>query len=360
MSTSTNHSISTRGNFGSRQCLASLPRLAVDFGVLTAAAAADVGGLALTIVVRASADPVTTSRMLDFVQSALRTRDALWLVADDDRQLITRDNVRTLDLRIPRDLRLSSQLIADLLCLPGDASTVEEFDRWKRRAGFVLVDARHGHAADVLDTAREQRVRHRLWLGGPMLIGDNGNTVGVPARLAQELAGIAEILSDQPDKKSLFRPYVSGLFESTDGDNFDTICAFLTSADESRFPRWAAEVLSSWYVVDRRIPAQALVSDYLLREAFGADIVASFCGGAFHLATLNNETHKVLRIVVREVRHALSASPLDWNTERAFAGLCAEGLIRAKRLHEFDLEHKRVLAKVKRRLIAEARRAQAA
>ena len=170
MIASTNHSISTRGNFGSRQCLASLPRLGVDFRVLAAAAAADVSSLALTVVVRASGDSVTTRRMLDYVQPSLRKRDALWLVADADRQLISRDNVRTLDLRIPRDLRLSSQLIADLLFLPGDASTVEEFDRWNRRVGFVVVDARHGRAANVLDTAREQRAGHRLWLGGPMLI----------------------------------------------------------------------------------------------------------------------------------------------------------------------------------------------
>lgn len=190
-----------------------------------------------------------------------------------------------------------------------------------------------------------------------MLLSDNSASQQLLDALASYLLEAAKQFDTFSDRKSLFRPYVSGLFESGDADEFENVRAFLTAAN--CFPRWAAEVLSCWYVVDPRNPGYAIVSDYLLQGAFSATIIGSFCEGAFHLARLTKETHAVLRAVAHEVHHALSTSPFDWNTERTFAGLCVEGLI-SKRLHEFNSKHRKVLSKVKRRLMAEATRARAA
>src|SRR5205823_7882339 len=88
--------------------------------------------------------------------------------------------------------------------------------------------------------------RVRLWMGSAALLPHRSNDIA--ESIAETATEAIARFDGSEDRRSLLRPYVSGLFEYGRPAVFDCARNLLTYADRMEWPEWAVTALACSYV----------------------------------------------------------------------------------------------------------------
>lgn len=309
--------IATRTLLSARWKSQALPNLQVDFPILVEAIRSDLGGaLSVTVIIVGGTDHEINRRGLEFTLAAVRPHDAIWFVSGSTRDTAyLHSRVVELDSSDPFDRDLLDHLPTDVLILCGDATRPANVEAWRERAGCTLLDVRSPWITETAPLV-ECDGRFRLWMGGSALLPhrspDAAESVGKTATEA------ITAFDDSEERRSLLRPYVSGLFEYGRPEVFHCAKKLLTYADQMHWPEWAISALSCWYIPSSEKGVALVAQD--LRRCFPAEdvcVLESFCGGMFHSAQLSREAERYLSQIGGVIDTALAESPVRYQSARA-------------------------------------------
>jgi hypothetical protein len=274
-----------------------------------------------------------SARFVDVLSSAMDRRlDAIWIAAPRpiDWTVLpggSLPNAVLLNLENAVDMRLTKNLVLDLLFLPAEDKSEEVLlEQFIRRTALVIVPRDAPRAVEIAALAEEHEMTTLCWdaVQGtvekrsyvaltvtPDLTTTDAdlNTVGA------HLATLAKQLTPATQPRSAFRSALAGLIP-TFGTRPRWDEDLLRLADRFKWPKWAVQTLPFLYVrtaTDEQQRATALVWRPLLewidnRETYLTGS-GKMCGGEIWEVLLPQELDQVLSEIHAQIQENLKGNP---------------------------------------------------